>query len=234
MICPSCKNEKWDKDVCPQCHLDEKAALLIRAETYGLEGKHDLELEFYNRYLRIEPTSINILIKRANNLHIAAISSSEERLFNQANEALLFIIEKDWSLEKAHYYRVNLFFHFGKLNILKTEYEQMCLGNEIRKKVCDDILKVISLTEKFNQGHLGSSVNAAFDGNVLLKSFLPLLIGLPLLLGAVYRTVLLLSAKEENDTVMAAGIFMLLGASILILILFCMRSYSMAKKKKVS
>jgi hypothetical protein len=235
LICPNCKNEKLDKDICPQCKLSETEALSATAENYRLKGNTKLAIEFYNRYLRLEPTSADILRKKANALHMEAIASKEEILFNQANDALLFVLNKDWDWEKGHHYRVNLFFHFGKLENLKREYETIFLEDEIRREICKVVLKIITLTEKFNQEKLDTSStdsNSEKDVKILRRTFLPLIIGLPILLSAVYATTSELGAKDSNNVLMMTGVFMLLGVSILILILFCMRTYRTLKKEK--
>ncbi len=161
MICPNCKNEKWSEEPCPQCGLDQKAALLTQGDLYQQQGR-DLEAaKFYEDYLRLDPDQWDALRKRAIAFYSAALASGNKPLFDKADQALALALDKEWDWEQGHQFRVNLFYASGNLKELEQVYSRISQQNPPRKEMAEKTLKVIQLTEKFAKPGPDGSASAS-------------------------------------------------------------------------
>ena len=149
MICPNCKNEKWNEEVCPRCGLDSKAAFLAQGDLYQQQGRALEAAKFYEETLRLDPDQWDVLRKRAIVLYCAALSAGAKPLFEKADQALALALDKEWDWEQGHQFRVNLFYAFGDLKEIEQVYAKISRENPPRKEMADKILQVIQLTEKF-------------------------------------------------------------------------------------
>jgi tetratricopeptide (TPR) repeat protein len=149
MICPNCKNEKWSEELCPQCGLDQKAALLAQGDLYQQQGRALEAEKFYEQYLRLDPDQWDVLRKRAIVLYGAALASGKKPLFDRADQALALALDKEWDWEQGHQFRINLFYAFGDLKEMEQVYSRISQEIPPRKELSDKILQVIQLTEKF-------------------------------------------------------------------------------------
>jgi tetratricopeptide (TPR) repeat protein len=149
MICPNCKNEKWSEEVCPQCGLDQKTALLTQGDLYQKQGRALEAVRFYEDYLRLDPGQWDVLRKRAISLYGAALSAGTKPLFEKADQALALALDKEWDWEQGHQFRVNLFYASGDLKELEQIYSRIGLDRPDRREIAEKTLKVIQLTEKF-------------------------------------------------------------------------------------
>jgi tetratricopeptide (TPR) repeat protein len=151
MLCPNCKNEKWNEEVCPQCGLDQTTALLKQGDLYQQQGRALDAAKFYEEYLRLDPDQWDVLRKHAIVLYRAALSAGTKPLFERADQALALALNKEWDWEQGHQFRVNLFYAFGDLKEIEQVYARIGRENPPRKEIADKTLQVIQLTEKFAQ-----------------------------------------------------------------------------------
>lgn len=149
MICPNCKNEKWSEEVCPQCGLDQKSALLAQGDLYQQKGRPLEATKFYEQYLLLDPDQWDVLRKRAIVLYGAALKSMDKTLFEKADQALALALEKEWDWEQGHQFRVNLFYAYGNLKEMEAIYTQISGENPGRREIAEKNLKIIRLTEQF-------------------------------------------------------------------------------------
>jgi tetratricopeptide (TPR) repeat protein len=233
LICPNCKSEKWESVLCPKCGLNKEDALLSAAELYRKEGKIRLAIENFDKYLQLNPDSFTVRCENVNCLCLEAIAQQELSLFNKANDELRNLLLTKWDWEQGHQYRLDLFYHFGRLKDLLTDYEQIGRKDENRKGVCEKVINIIHLTNKFqnNPPNVTTNLESDFDRVLLLKSFWPLAFGLPVLLWAAYSVSTFPHAKDEGNIVFLFFIFVIFGLIIVMLFFVSMKLYR-AKKRE--
>lgn len=233
MICPQCKNEKLDEDICHECGLSEKEALKSVADTLQREGRTALAIEFYQKYLLLDPDSIEVLRKKSSCLCLEAMGRGTVSMFDAANEALMQTLHKEWGWEKGHQFRVDLFSRFGKLADLREEYENIARQDAPRKESCEDIVKIIKLTEKFKNEPPAvlTELNQEDKLFAVLKNFWPLFVGAMIGWVAIEVTASFVSDDKNNKLI----VFLLrgfLGFSLLGLLVMNVLSYRKNKDQK--
>lgn len=232
MICPRCKNEKLDQNICPHCGLDEKTALIKSADSAHQDGKVELAITYYDRYLQLSYDP-EINQKRASCLFMFAASHFGDSNFNKACEGLFRALNDDWSWQKGHQFLIDLFYKYGKLEILEKEYEQIASHDELKRKECERLIGTIRLLKKFKDNPPSASTALSdFDAGTTLKSFLPLS-GIPFLLWGIYKAANLARSKDGNHTPLLIFICFVLGLAICVLILISMNRFKGKNKEKV-
>lgn len=234
MICPNCKNEKWDADTCPQCGLDGKTALLSLADTLRKAGKWRQAAETYDKYLALAPGVKDVKRRKASCLCQAA-ATSDPALFDMAGVFLGQLLEEDWDWEEGHLLRMDLFYHFGKLDVLLNEYQQTGFRNENRKAYCDQMIRVIRLTDQFRKNPPVVHTSLEGEGGRLswLKKYWPLVIGLPLVVLAVVKVSTTPHSKDEGNFLFLFLAYVILGLIVLVLF-FATMQLSKGGKKTLS
>ena len=148
MLCPNCKNDKWNEEVCPRCGMDQKTALLAQGDFYQQEGRHLDAARYYEDYLKLDPGQWDAVRKRAVALYVAALGAKAKNNFTRADEALAKALGQEWDWEQGHQFRVNLSYEYGQLENIKDQYE-LAAQNPARKDQTDKTMKIILLTERF-------------------------------------------------------------------------------------
>ncbi len=226
MICPQCKNEKWDQETCPDCGLGEKEALLNQAEIFKKEGNLLTALGFYEKYLFLDPGNFEVLSQRAVCLCQEAVSRGEIPLFQKADEALISVFQTSWTWERGHQTRVDLYYNFGKLEELLNEYENISLEKDFRYSISQKMIKIINLTRKFKETPPAVLTTVKGDNQTIyIKSFWPLFIGVPILLWGAYEIAALPHSREGGNVVILFFVFLFIALSIIVLIYLCTRLY---------
>ena len=231
MICVQCKNEKWDQDICSQCGLGEKEALLKRANGYRNDRNYSQAVDYYNKVLSRDPDDTDVLKQKANCIYSEAVSLREKLLFEKAEELLSSILKNDWSWEKGHQLRIDLFYCFGQLDKLSKEYLEISDREGPRQKIAREALKVIQLTTRFNENppNVLTELSSNTEWLLLLKSFWLLFLGIPGLLWLVYKLTVAPHAREESN---APGLFFVLMIIITTIILIIYTSMKMYKRNQ--
>ena len=216
MICSQCKNEKWDRDICPVCGLSEKDSLLLKADNLKAEGKNLSASEVYQKYLQLNPGDLNALKKRATVLCLDTISTFEGHKFDHANDALLQTLEKDWFWERGHELRIDLYSRFGELEKLAEEYKKFGMKDETRKPSCDRWIVTIQLTKKYSENlpTIDTTLPQEDDFLVNLKSYWMVLL-LPFLLWGIFKVPFFSKAEGENGFYKTIFFMIVLGVLIL-------------------
>lgn len=233
MICPQCKNEKWNDNACPHCGLGEKEALLSAGEGFQKTGRMPQAIECYEKYLKLEPVDFKVECLKAKALCLEAVSTKNPTLFKSADDYVSKLLEKHWDWEEGYQQRVNLFYCFGKLEELETEYrlrlEKTPLGRDINQRV----IEIIHLTQKFRENPPPFSEPILPDEvpSLWSKDFLPLLVGLPLVLGMAYGVSKFLDVKERNSVFLFFFVFLVSGLIIVALFFLSMNLYRKNRKK---
>lgn len=165
---------------CPQCGLGEKEALLKAADLYWAEGKQQLAVDIYGRYLALEPGDFDVASKRASYLCSMAQDSRDPALFTKADGQLVQILNGHWDWQAGHQNRVDLHFCFGKLDHLLAEYQKTAGQDPSRATRCAEIVRLIQLVRRFKdeQPIVPESLRGEEEGALLLKSFFPLILGI--------------------------------------------------------
>jgi tetratricopeptide (TPR) repeat protein len=229
MLCPNCKNEKWNEDTCPQCGLDQKTALLNQGDLYQKEGRNLEAVKFYEQTLLLNPEDWDVLRKRAIGLYSAALSAGNKALFDKAEEALTQALEKEWNWEQGHQFRINLFYDFGNLKEMQQAYTRTSQQNPGRKEMAEKILKIIHLTEKFAQAQ--SEPSAPSAAQELSKWLLPgALLSIPFWLWILWR--FLYPADPKNAPSGSVAIFTSIAAVLLCVGLIFLALIFSPKKEK--
>jgi hypothetical protein len=231
LICPKCRNEKLTQDVCPQCGLTEREALLQAAQSSRQEGKISSAISFYDKYLRLEPASAEILRQKAICLYLEAVKSKEQNWFDQANRTLVFELEKDWNWESGHQYRIDLFFSFGRLEELEAEYRQVQTADELKQAVCSNVLKIIQLTKKFKDENFLFADSAPKAKWSWLRKAWPLLL-LPIVLWGMFLLSDSTPSKDPEYFSWIPFVWVLMGISVILLLLIAMKLNRYDAKKK--
>jgi hypothetical protein len=232
LICPLCKNEKWNNDICPNCGLGEKEALLARANELK---KREMYLEagdLFQKFLQLEPGQKSALRMLAVCLSIETISRRDVVLYERARAALTQALDSDWLWDQGHQFQIDLSICFQKQADLINDYEKMSLNNEARKSVSERMIKVIRLTEKFkdNPPVVSTNLTSDFGGMSFFKKYWIVLLGLPILLFAIYEVPNIFYGNKEKISFLAPFIFLTLGAGILVLILMGLNIYRKNKE----
>jgi tetratricopeptide (TPR) repeat protein len=149
MLCPNCKNEKWNEEVCPRCGMDPQTALLSKADLYQQEGRHLDAARYYEDYLKLEPGQWDVVRKKAVALYGAALKAQDKNSFTKADQALAEALEQEWDWEQGHQFRVNLSYEYGRLEDIKDQYERAAAQTPARKGQAEKAMKIILLTERF-------------------------------------------------------------------------------------
>ncbi len=102
MICPLCKNEKWDVDICPKCGLDENEALLTKAKELKLAERYLEAGDLFQKFIQLEPGEENALRMLATCLSIETISRRDVMLFERTRKALTQALDNDWAWDQGH------------------------------------------------------------------------------------------------------------------------------------
>jgi tetratricopeptide (TPR) repeat protein len=149
MLCPNCKNEKWNEEVCPHCGMDPKAALLSKGDLYQQEGRHLDAARYYEDYLKLDPGQWDAVRKKAIALYGAALGAKDKNIFTKADQALVQALDQEWDWEQGHQFRVNLSYEYGQLEDIKDQYERAAAQVPGRKDQAEKAMKIILLTERF-------------------------------------------------------------------------------------
>lgn len=148
MICPNCKNEKWEKDVCPVCGLaewDAWEAVGVRAHS---QGRFPQAVAAYEKVLESNPHDPGAARGRALSLAAWAETTSDPELFERAQAAFSGILEADWGWMEGHQVRLRLHQRSGRLEELLEKYRTSGPegdGEPIRA----EMIRVLELTRKF-------------------------------------------------------------------------------------
>lgn len=233
MICPQCKNEKWNDNACPHCGLSEKEALLSAGEGFQKAGRIPQAIECYEKYLELEPGDFKVGCLRAKALCLEAISTKDPSLFKSADDHFSELLEKRWDWEEGYQQRVNLFYCFGKLEELEAEYRIRFEEAPQRRDVYQRIIGIIHLARKFKENPPSFTEPVLLDEGPTLwsKDFLPLLVGLPLVLGTAYGVSKSLDVKEGNSVFLLFFVFFVSGLIIVALFFLSMNLYRKNRKR---
>jgi hypothetical protein len=231
LICPKCRNEKLAQDVCPQCGLPEREALLQAAQSFRQAGKISSAIGYLDRCLHLGPGDTEALRQKAVCLYLEAIKSRELKWFDQANQTLVLELEKDWNWEPGHQYRIDLFSSFGRLKELEEEYLQTQTSDPVKKTICADMLKIIRLTRKFKEETLLTAESEPNNKWSWLKTMWPLGL-LPFAILAMFMLSAAARSKETGYLEWIPYLWMLLGISVIFLFLFTMKLVHDNKKRK--
>jgi hypothetical protein len=229
LICPHCRNEKLDQDICPHCGLDEKTALLKSADLARGSGKTEQAITYYDRYLQLSYDP-EVNRQRVSCLYILAVSHFDGPWFNKTSEGLFCVLNDDWSWQRGHQCLIDLFNNYGKLELLEKEYERIAEQDESKRQKCESLIETIRLMQKFKENP-PIAFTAISDSNSLLKSLWPLS-GIPFLLWGMFQVAVLAKAKDENHKPLLIFIFFILGLGVCILILISMNRYKGKDRKK--
>lgn len=180
MICPYCKHEKMDAVSCPQCGLGEKEALLKAADLYWAEGKQELAVDYYGRYLALQPGDFDVACKRASYLCSMAQDRRDPVLFTKTDGQLVQILQGHWDWQAGHQRRVDLYFCFGKLDELVAEYQKTGEQDPSRASRCAEVIRLIQLVRRFKDElpMVPESLRGEDELSLLFRSFSPLLLGI--------------------------------------------------------
>jgi hypothetical protein len=231
LICPKCKNEKLDRDICPRCGLSECEALLQTAQSFHQEGNISSAIEFYGRYLRLKPSNTEVSRQKVICLYLEAVKSKKPEWFDQANRALVLELEKDWNWEPGHQYRIDLFSSFGKLKELEEEYLRIQTSGETKRAVCANLLKIIRLTKKFKEENLTFANSAPKTNLSWLRKAWPLLL-IPVVLLGLFSLSDSSTSKDPEYFSWAPFIGIILGLLIVILLLVALKLNRQNPKNK--
>lgn len=231
-VCPSCKKEKWNQDICPHCGLGEKEALLRMADLYWREEENGPAIDLYDKYLVLEPDDIDVAFKRAGCLCAEAFSRRSRSLFQKADQEILRILENHWDWQTGHRYRIDLYSRFGDLRILIKEYDKVHRRHASREPSCDKIIRNITLVTHFKEDPplVHRSLDDLGEAVLLWRSFWPLILGL---LGFWIVSRGFSSLMELHRPDMAKKIFLLqslLSMAMLGLFLWGVANYRKIKK----
>lgn len=169
-----------DSASCPQCGLGEKEALLKAADLYWAEGKQKLAVDYYGRYLSLEPGDFETACKNASRLSAMAREQRDPQLFEKADGQLVKILQGHWDWQGGHQSRIDLHFCFGKLDSLLAEYQKAAEQDPSRAARCGEMIRLIQLVRRFKdeQPAVPESLKGEEDFSLFLKSFFPLLLGI--------------------------------------------------------
>ena len=234
MICVQCKNEKWSQDICPNCGWGDREASLAKADQFRQSGRYLSAIDFYNKVLSADPENMDVQMLKANCLYLEAVSTHKKSFFDQARGSLEQILQKKWDWEKGHQLRVDLFLSFGSLDELAKEYEPVANVEGPKKRIAQDIVRIIQLSKKFkeNPPDVIVEVNLTNEWVKLLKSFWFLPLGIPPLLWLAYKFSSDPHSKEESGTPGLFLVLMIITLMIIAVIYIGMKLYRGNQKKE--
>ena len=234
MICVQCRNEKWDQDTCPHCGLDEKLALLTKADQLRLAGNNALAAEYFTKFLGYDPDNSEVLKRNAGCLYFEAISTKSETWFEKADAGLKASLARDWDWSQGHQLRVDLSFYYHRLDELAREYESISLQNGPQQKIALEVLKIIRLTKKFKEAPPDVQVQISSDNEwfLLVKSFWPSALAIPFLLWLIYRITSASNAREDSNVAALFLVLMVIVMAVILVVYLCMVFYKRNKKKE--
>jgi hypothetical protein len=230
LICPKCRNEKLDQDVCPQCGLAEREALLQAAQLSRQKGNISSAIDFFDRYLHLEPDNIEVKRQKIACLYLETVKSMEPSRFDQVNRMLALGLERDWNWETGHQYRINLFSSFGRLNELEEEYLRIRASDETKQAVCVKVLNIIQLTKKFKEETPLSADSAPNARLSWLRKAWPLLL-LPIVLWGMFKLSDTSASKDPEYFSWMPFVWIILGILVILLLLVAMKLNRYNSKK---
>lgn len=220
MICPKCRHEKLAEDICPNCGLDQKKALFEMGEfTRGL-SRFAEAVKWYDRFLQLVPEDLEAQKGKATCIYLECLKGQDEDAFKKSDEAILQALEKDWDWEKGHLSRVDLYFHFSKIETLKKEYEGIGIRDDRKGKVCSKILGIIQLTDKFHAAPpvVETDISSRYqEFERFLKKYWLMMFGTPLLLWMILELAEMSRSVSENKKAIIGFMSFILGLALLML-----------------
>lgn len=234
MICPYCKHEKLDAPSCPQCGLAEKEALLKAAGLYWTEGKQELAVDYYGRYLALEPGDFDVACKRASYLCSMAQDRRDPLLFEKADKQITQILQGHWDWQAGHQSRMDLYFCFGNLDSLLADYQKIAGQDPVRAARCVEVGRLIQLMMRFKeeQPEVPDSLKGESEASLLLKSFFPLILGIVFCL--VYTAIYPISFSDSAGSKLAYFEVAFLGVAIMGLGILGIWQYQKGRKRAAS
>ena len=220
MICTYCRNEKMDAATCPNCGLGEKEAFLKAADLYWTEGRQELAVDYYGRYLALEPGDFEVACKDAAYLSAMARERRDARLFEKADKRISQILEGRWDWQTGHQSRVDLYFCFGKLDGLIAQYEKTAREDPGRAATCGEMIRLIRLVMRFKEEKpaVPESLKGGDETSLVVESFWPLLMAV--VFSIALSVLVPTSSAPDDDTAHKLALFQqaviilsLLGAS---------------------
>jgi len=179
LICPYCKNEKWDEALCPQCGLDQSQAILKTALDFQAKEKWLQAIEFYDRFLTDSVDNLEAQKKKAYCFfRYSQIQPSNENL--QTSDTLIKnILDIDWGWENGHQYRLQIYDLLDRLEQLEKEYD-LNGENELLGEVSRKMTQTIKLFRKFKNAlpASGSLLPHEDETHFLIFTALPVLLGI--------------------------------------------------------
>lgn len=223
MICPKCRHEKWADDICPNCGLDQKNALLEMAESARGSDRFAEASKFFDQYLQIVPNDLEAHRGNAICLYLDSLKNPNENSFRKADDAIIQVLERDWDWEKGHLSRLDLHFQFSKIESLKKEYEEISVRNAEKRATCNKILEVARLTSKFHEAPPAVRTDI-LDWRqelvIFFKNFWSMIFGIPFLLWMIWELAEMSRSIDENKKIYYSFVLFFLGLSVLMLFFF--------------
>jgi len=190
---------------------------------------------FYEQYLQLEPTDPEARKGNAICLYLGSLKDPGEDSFKKADEAIVRILETDWDWEKGHLSRLDMYFHFSKIETLKKEYEEIAAKDQEKKAVCERVLGIARLTSRFHEDPPVIQTNILdryqeFEG--FFKKYWLMMLGIPLLLWIIWGLAQVSRSADENKKMILVFVSFILGLALLMLFFFNMAKLSKKSKQK--
>lgn len=239
MICPKCRHEKWAEDICPNCGLDQKKALLVMAEFTRESNRFTEASKLYDQFLQLVPEDLEAQKGKATCLYLEGLKDLDENKFQKADEAIIRILEKDWAWEKGHLSRVDLYFHFFKIEKLKKDYEGIATHDENKRIVCQKILEIIRLTSKFHETPpvVRTNISGRYqDFESFFKKYWIMIFGTSFLLWMIWVLAEMSRLAAENKKMIIVFVSFISGLGLLMLFFIniaILRKKSKQKTEKI-
>ncbi len=169
-----------DAPACPHCGLQEKEALLKAADLYWAEGKQDLSVDYYGRYLALDPSDFDTACKRAAYLCSMARERRDTLLFQKADQGIAEILRDHWDWKAGHQNRMDLYFCFGKLDGLLAQYQKIAGEDPAKAGIGGEMGQWIRLMMRFKEEkpNVPESLKVGEGSSLLFESFWPLLLAI--------------------------------------------------------
>ncbi len=169
-----------DAATCPSCGLGEKEAVLKAADLYWTEGKQELAVNYYGRYLALEPADLGVARRRASYLCSMARERKDPLLFEKADLQITGILDNHWDWPAGHQSRIDLYFCFGKLDSLLSEYQKISGEDPSRAEVSGQMARLIQLMMRFKgeKPQVPESLKGEDETTLVVESFWPLLLAI--------------------------------------------------------
>lgn len=232
MICPFCKIEKWEADPCPQCALSEKQALFKVAEDFRVLGEIPKALEYLEKLLLLEPNHPEGGRQRAALLCRFALERKEETWFKRASDSMTETLEGDWTWEKGHQIRTNLYHGFGKLETLLKIYQELA-KDSWRKPVCEESMRGIRLMMDFqrNPPNFSTTLPEEAFSTLAVKNWIPSIAALFCLLASSLGISFSSHSSGEKGNVPLLVFLTIVAAGSSLILLNGLREFFWLKKK---